>query len=200
MDDFALPMNDPFAEQEQPAPVTEDDDALQGEKNACVIIVLVFVALILAGMGIWYFLTHRSKSKPVKEATPPAVTATTPVLQKNTNLISLENGGVAMYRDRDGGMVSVSIPAGALERDTLIEITMVATGRVTNRYHFKPDGLVFLKPVTIAIPYKEYGLRAGETPEDIRLSYWFQGKWDKETLQYSVDKEAHTLSADVNQF
>ena len=200
-------MNDPFAEQEQPVPPMEDDDAMQGEKNACVIIVLVFIALVLAGVGIWYFLTHRFKSQPVKETatkteekkveTPAGETA---VLKKNTNLISAENGGTATYRDRDGGTVVVAIPAGALSQDTLIEISQVAEGRVTNRYHFKPDGLAFLKPVTITIPYKESGLRTNETPEDIKLSYWFFGKSNKEMLQYSVDKEAHTLSADVNEF
>lgn len=174
----------------------EEDGA---EKSACAVVIIILVVLILAGVGIWYYLTRRTPGVPPSKA-PPKQEETSEE-PEDTGLIRAAKGGTVVYKDSFGREAKIIVPAGALTRDTKIEIEWVASGRVTDLYHLKPDGLKFLKPVTVAIPYKESGLAEEETPYDIDLEYWQKGAYeDKELLDFRVDKTEKMLSTAVRSF
>lgn len=159
------------------------------QRSACVIIVVVAVIVGLIGFGVWYYVTH-----PAQEKTPqPPMTSTEP---KDPNLIAAATGGkiTSPYG------VEVIIPAGALVKDKRIEIERIAIGEVTDLFRLKPEGLKFLKPVTIAIPYKESGLKSWEQPEDIILEYWYTEDDWKRSLLYDVDETQKKLRTRVTQF
>lgn len=197
--------NDPFATSPKEIPVPpyrpmNEDDETSAEKSACIIVVVIFIVLALAGFGIWYYLKHRAT--PVGK-TPPPQPGTTTAQQnekKDPNLISASEGGSVFYIDPQGNKAAVIIPPFALTKDTKIEIERVSAGSVTDLYHLKPDGLKFLKPVTVVIPYKESGLAGSQTPNDIDLEYWFKKKYGKQMIDFTVDLQAHTLSAKVMEF
>lgn len=182
-----------------PTPAPEEDNG-SPEKSACIIVVIIFVVLVLAGVGVWYYL----KKKPNffnKIPPPEDKKIGQEIKKKDPNLVSAKEGGKVLFKDHLGREVEVIVPAFALPKDTKIEIERVSAGEVTDLYHFKPDGLKFLKPVTLVIPYKESGLREGETPYDIDLEYWFKEKYGtRKMLNFTVDKVTKTLRAQVREF
>ncbi|MEK7523862.1 MAG: hypothetical protein AAB588_02410, partial [Patescibacteria group bacterium] len=111
-------------------------------------------------------------------------------------VIRATNGGKIVSPDG----FEVTIPPGALPQDMRIEIERVSIGRVTDLYHLKPDGLRFLKPIMLAIPYKPAGLYEGETPYDIILKYWYTQNSPQLGLQYSVDLGDTKLRTQVERF
>lgn len=121
--------------------------------------------------------------------------------EDSSDLVRALIGAIIVSRQAaDGQQAQVIIPSGALSTDTRIEIEKVAEGSLTDLYHLKPDGLRFLRPVTIVIPYKESGLRPGQSPTAIQLKYWFAGDARKRFLSFAVDTENKTLRAQVLEF
>ncbi len=159
------------------------------QQSACAIIVVIAVIVGLLGFGVWYYLGY---SPAEKNGAGPLSSEE----RKDPNLIVAALGGkiVSPYG------VEVVVPPGALAKDKKIEIERVAIGDVTDLFRLKPEGLKFLKPVTVAIPYKESGLKSREEPEDILLEYWFTAGDRKRLLQYEVDESAKKLRAAVTQF
>lgn len=157
----------------------------EATKSACVIVFLIFIVLALIGTGTWYYLSRDRDQKTEQNGQKEEV-------KRDPNLIAAREGGKVIFSGFE-----IIIPPGALPQDTKIEIEKAAYGAITDRYRVKPDGLKFLKPVTLVIPYKESGLREGETPYDIRLGYWFENEWNKQFLNYAVDSEAKKLRTQV---
>ncbi|MFA6521907.1 MAG: hypothetical protein WCT53_06025 [Candidatus Gracilibacteria bacterium] len=164
----------------------EDFEVSGAVKKACIVTLVVSGIFLVVAFGIWYFSKNNFGTLW-------------------NNIVGAEIKS-EMIIAKDGGKVSfegaeVIIPADALAEDTKIEIEKVKEGTVTDLFYFKPHGLKFLKPVTVVIPYKESGLKEGETPYNIKLNYWLgEQEGEESMLNYSVDTEAKTLSAQVIQF
>ena len=174
-------------------PPLEKAEEAQATKSACVVVFLILIVLALIGAATWYYLAHRDSI--AKETSQPTENEKGNKSVQDPNFIVAATGGKVVF-----GGFEVIIPPGALAQDTRIEIEKVAYGPITDRYHLKPDGLKFLKPVTLAIPYKEGGLNEGLTPYDIELGYWFENEFDKSSLRYSVDREVKKLRTTVTEF
>lgn len=144
--------------------------------------VVVFIVFVVAiGFLFWFFM---GGEKPEAEPSAPAV-----VEEK-----------VISYTDDEGRIVEIIVPEGALKEDVKIEIKKIASGAVTDKYQFTPKGLKFLRPVIVKIPYKEKGLKAGETPHDIKLEYQSAPGAEKYLLWYEVDEGAKKLVTQVMGF
>ena len=139
-------------------------------------IIIFVVVMALVWVSSWYLLKGFSGT--------------------DENLISAKDGGKIVT---DFG-VEIEVPAGALAQDTKIEVEKTGEGAVTDVYHFLPEGLVFKKSAIVSIPYKESGLRPGETPWSIRLEYNKDGLSAKRTLSYEVDKKAKKLKVWMREF
>lgn len=176
---FAQPANDPFASPDNypTAPAYEDS----GDGRAYIVAIVVFILLVLAAVGFSY--RNKKANNPIVDDGVPTVG------------ISAEKGGKIVTFD---GAV-VTIPAGALKEDTQIFITKIADGPITDLYKIEPEGLKFLKPVTLEIPYKESGLKYNETPEDINLEYWLTVGSSRTLLSYEVNEEKKLLKAEVKE-
>lgn len=143
--------------------------------------IVVFAALVIAvGFLFWFFMKdERSEPEPF-----------VPVTTEKT----------ISYTDDEGKIVEIIVPEGALKEDVKIEIEKIAKGAVTNKYQFTPKGLKFLRPVIVKIPYKENGLKKGETPHDIKLEYQARPGDQKYLLWYEVDENAKKLVTQVMGF
>lgn len=139
--------------------------------------IVIFIAvMVLMGFSSWYLI----KGFP----------------NTNAALISAKDGGKIVT---DFG-VEIEVPAGALAEDTKIEVEKTGEGAVMDVYHFTPEGLVFKKSAIVSIPYKESGLRPGETPWNIRLEYNKDGLSAKRTLSYEVNKKEKKLKVWMREF
>ncbi|MEK7529237.1 MAG: hypothetical protein AAB592_05715 [Patescibacteria group bacterium] len=110
-------------------------------------------------------------------------------------MIGPEGGSVT-----DASGASVTVPEGALERSVKIEIVKVATGRVTDDYHLKPDGFEFKRPVTVSIPFKVSGLDYYEQPEDIYLLYRYNRYGNESEVITRADRSKRMVSTQVSRF
>lgn len=110
--------------------------------------------------------------------------------------------------------VTLSVPAGAVSSNTIIEIRRLAApfhmeegteataqnaafalGQI---YDFGPEGLVFDKPVTVTLPYDESALPAGFSEADVGLAWWDGEQWF--ACQGLVDRETNTVTVQFEQF
>lgn len=147
---------------------------------------LAAVFLVSGGIALYYILSGSGDGAAQGDAVVQP--------EQPENLIIAEQGGRV---EADGA--SIIIPSGALAADTIIEIVRAEAGEVTDRFELKPSGLKFLKPVTVVIPYKPAGLKAGETPRDINLKYWKNDE-PQQSLIYTIDEDAKTLSTKILAF
>ncbi|MBI5526204.1 MAG: hypothetical protein HY897_07700 [Deltaproteobacteria bacterium] len=109
----------------------------------------------------------------------------------------------------EGGTVStenneamLEVPEGALDRTVTIEIVEAAgvpPGNVGKAFDFKPDGLKFLKPVTITISYKAGDVPSGSPESFLRLGTVSGGKWEALTVS-SVDTAARHVTGETDHF
>lgn len=179
-------------EEQFSAEADDFETSLKGKVILMVVVVGVIAAAAVS--GIWFLLKTWSH-KP--NSNQPPVTEVTE--QRSGNLISAVNGGRIVYYDpEDNSSAEIVVPPGALSSDTELGITKVSSGTVTNMYHLTPEGLNFLKPVTVVIPYKETGLQEGESPHDIQLEYWFTNAQMKRRLSFIVDTHDKKLRAQVS--
>lgn len=164
---------------EPPAPVFSEstEDSNEEEKRAKKIIfntaaVIILFLIIVVGFAVF------------------------PSNNQKINLILADKGG--KISSPDGAFVI--IPDGALSQDTEINITKIADGEVTDLYQLKPDGLKFLKPVTVVIPYKESGLMKGEKPGNILLEQWSEKGSAKQKLKFFIDEKEKMLRTEILEF
>lgn len=109
------------------------------------------------------------------------------------------DGGTVTSSD---GKASVNIPAGALADNTAIDIkpaSDVPAGHIWAPYDFLPDGINFLKPVTIAISYDEGTLPSGINESNLRLGKKINNVWDQIT-DSKVDIQKNMVSYEVDYF
>ena len=126
--------------------------------------------------------------------------------EQASELISAETGGIVCLGD-----ASITIPPGALETDTEIQITRLfitgETGELHNAtsggggYRFTPAGQRFLKEAEIRLPY-EAGLK--ETPAVLEelTTYYFdteKGRWEA-LKRIGLDEEHGVLVSATTHF
>jgi Cys-rich repeat protein len=109
----------------------------------------------------------------------------------------------------EGGTIStenneamLEVPEGALDRTVTIEIVEAAgvpPGNVGKAFDFKPDGLKFLKPVTITIAYKPGDVPSGFSEVFLRLGTVAGGKWEALVVS-SVDTAAKRVTGETDHF
>lgn len=157
--------------------------------------IVIFTALVIVvGFLFWFLMKDKEPAQIIPGENVGAE------IGESSNLISASKGGQIFYKDKDGQILEIVIPEEALEKDTFISVMQISKGAVTNRYQFAPKGLKFLKPVIVKIPYKEKGLKTGETPYDIKLEYQSAPGAQKYLLWYEVDEEAKKLVTQVMGF
>ena len=146
------PTNDPFASPKIILPLHRMTTPVTGE--LCSGHSRFYFACV--GRG-WFFISKEKSAKPIVDNGEPTIGIRREEWRENCN-----------FRRR-----GCDYSAGALKEDTQIFITKIADGPVTDLYKIEPEGLKFLKPITLEIPYKESGLKYNETPEDIDLNIGF---------------------------
>jgi hypothetical protein len=102
-------------------------------------------------------------------AAPGAAPGAPPGAKTITQQVSAAQGGTVA--SPTGGL-TLSIPAGALEKDTIITIEELAPGEgpvVGPAYEFKPAGLKFKKPATLTLRFKPADIPEGYEKEDIAI-------------------------------
>lgn len=110
------------------------------------------------------------------------------------------DGGTVASTD---GNAQILIPPGALEE--VIEFTVVPASQPPagfvqgTAYDFGPDGIQFSLPVSITIGYDPAELPGSTSPQDLQLCQVVGGIWVP-LGSYTVDDQAHTLSAATNHF
>lgn len=180
----------------------EEDEKPSAAKIAGTLVVL-FV-LIFGGYFLWQLLQQKETQLPpvVDNETTDELPDSADVIQKEKKFFRSSEGGrlVLLALLTGSADAEVIIPPGALREDVEIEIERVKKGTVTDLYHFKPEGLKFLIPVTVVIPYKESGLAPGQTPHDIKLGFWLKNPNVKRFLSFTVDTLAKTIRAQVSEF
>lgn len=107
-------------------------------------------------------------------------------------VISSANGGELFLVD-----VNLSIPAGAVPNDTLYSINIPDLSVFYNE--FGTDGLVFDKPVTVTMSYRDADM-TGVTESTIRLAWYNEksGRWLK--IICEVDTQNKTVTGQLNHF
>lgn len=169
-----------------PAYSWADEDEKESKFNKVFsLAVAIFIALVVIA-GIFLFV-FRKNDTLVSES--PEGTSTIPFNEKgNENLILAREGGTV-----SGDGAYVVIPAGALAQDTLITIRRIAAGEITNTYLLEPEGLKFLKPVTVVFPYNPPVLQ-----QRVEVEYKIGGK--KRSIPFIVDVQERSLRAEVMEF
>lgn len=167
----------------------ENADELAGWRKIFGIVGGLVVVFVIMIVGVGYYF---AKDAPAAEGCDNMLSA-----ECNKNLVSAKDGG-RVISEFD---MEVIVPPGALEKDTEIKIEKTASGEVTDQFRLLPEGLRFLKPVTLAIPYKESGLK-GQSPDKIMLNYWSDPTIQNgfaTSLLFVVDKENKKLITEIGQ-
>lgn len=186
------PAEQPTATQKfvEESKINMDEEESDGSIVKLVVVgIIVFLFLLLAGGGAFYFFKDNNGDDNSGG-----------VFQPGENQSVDNKDEIFVYKNEDGSTVEVIVPLGALKEKAKIEIKKIANGAVTDKYQFAPKGLKFLRPAIVKIPYKENGLRKGETPHDIKLEYQAQAGAQKYLLWYEVDESAKKLITQVMGF
>jgi len=107
-------------------------------------------------------------------------------------VISSENGGELSLFD-----VSMTVPAGAVPNDTLFSISIPDINVFYNE--FGTDGLVFDRPVTVTMSYRDADL-TGVDESTIRIAYFNNATGWFEDVLCEVDFENKEVTAQLNHF
>jgi hypothetical protein len=115
-----------------------------------------------------------------------------------TKSIGAEGGKIASA----DGLISLTIPAGALSANTNISIQPISSttpGGLGQAYRFLPDGQKFAKPVTLTMTYDPDSLRSGQ-PDVLQVVYQdAEGVW-KAVKGTQVNTTEHTIAAPITHF
>ena len=144
----------------QPYEISDADDEYEDDEGGGYLVWFIALLVIAAVVALgWFFFFSAEK---VGEEAPPPPVVEEPV---DENLIGSEGGQVC---DEYGACIV--IPEDALDTEIRFEIVRIRTGRVTDLYQLKPEGIRFKRAVKVYIPYHNEKLYASETPFDITLS------------------------------
>lgn len=175
-------VSEPGAEPEAgPARLVSHEMVSNARRSLVSIVAISIAVIVMAGFITQHVMLR--EPKPIPESNSST---------GSPNFIIATRGGEAI-----GDGARVIIPPYALREDTLIEIERIPTGGVTDLYHIKPDGLKFLRPVTLIIPYDEGELAAGESADEIQLEWWSPKTAHKSKLPFTVDIKNVTLHAEL---
>jgi len=108
-------------------------------------------------------------------------------------------GGTVTSSD---GKASVSIPAGALAKKTVIAIkpaSGVPAGNIGPAYEFLPGDINFLSPVTVSISYDESVIPSGLNESDLCVGIVVNSIWYQITPSVA-DPQNNIISSDVISF
>ncbi len=107
-------------------------------------------------------------------------------------VISSANGGELFLVD-----VNLSIPAGAVSNDTLFSINIPDLNVFYNE--FGTDGLVFDKPVTVTMSYRDADM-SGVTESTIRLAWYDERSSVWHAVDCTVDFVNKTVTGQLSHF
>jgi hypothetical protein len=137
-----------------------------------------YLAVTLALMGC---TSSHPPDRPVEA--PPAGTAT-------EALIGSEGGTI------DLGELALAVPVGALDRDTMIKVTVTDNpaparfGSYSKVYRFEPSGLRFAAPASIEIPF--------EGSNRLATIFWTNEDGNYAALRTTID--GHVARAEIEHF
>ncbi len=131
---------------------------------------LCLLASTALGAGIAAGCSSSSPSASSPDASPSSSSPPPKTSPPASKVIGKSGGTLAL----DDGTASVDIPAGALSKDTTIAIKLNSAApapsgvkEVGSPYTFTPDGLKFMKPVTVTLPFDEQKIPKGATSADL---------------------------------
>ena len=192
-----------FADPEERIAAQEDEEESSLGKGVWVTVIVAFLAIVVLGVGAVQYFRKQAQIAKMPQAVAVAgqkVPRVVPALAQAEKLITAKDGGTINL-----GQFEVKIPAGALEKDTMISIELVAKAdfskfETTDFFRLLPEGIQFKKPVTVKVPYYVAGLRKGTTIEQSVLWFWHGGKVPRKSLAFTVDKSTKRLGAEVMGF
>ncbi len=128
----------------------------------------------------------------------------TPISNDSNDSISSVIGPSGGSLITPSGEASLNVPAGALNSDVFINISLctadIPTGSLDSVYDFTPSGQTFTNPVTISIKYDPNTLPKGTNPADLTLAYLSSdGTW-VDVADATVDTTNHTISCQTTHF
>ena len=138
-------------------------------------------------------------SNPGPKGQPVVTEAGTPTGTASSATIGAAGGKIASA----DGLVTLDVPAGALEANTVISIQPITNtaplGVAGVSYRFSPDGQKFKTPVKVLFKYSD-GLLAG-TPADLLwvVTQASDGSWQA-LRKSSVNATAKTVSGEIKHF
>ncbi|PJC37189.1 hypothetical protein CO046_01820 [Candidatus Peregrinibacteria bacterium CG_4_9_14_0_2_um_filter_53_11] len=156
-----------------------DDISERSMKKLFLAAALVFFVLL---MGVTLLLSWINSAQDGPPMPPP-------ILQENQQRIVAESGGVVQIEG-----LTLTIPPKALENDTIFTVTREPLAALTDNYIIQPEGLRFLKPVQIELPYRPAYLTSKETT--IMVRYFLPGGREVE-LPYTIDRQRKVLKSSV---
>jgi hypothetical protein len=107
-------------------------------------------------------------------------------------VISADSGGQLTLFD-----VNLSIPPGAVPSDTVFSIAIPDLSVFYNR--FGTDGLVFSKPVTVTMSYRDADL-SGVDESTIRIAWYDERTGDFNDVVCTIDFEKKVVTGKLNHF
>ncbi len=192
-----------YEEPEERIAAQDDEDETAAGNGAWITVLLAFLALVVLGVGVWKFV--KKQEVPAKLPPPTVVVANkvprvAPALKHVEKYINAAEGGTISL-----GQFQVVIPADALENNTVISLELVAKAdfskfETTDFFRMLPEGLKFIKPVTVKVPYYEEGLRVGSTIKQSALWFWHEGKIPRKSLAFRIYRFTKRLGAEVVKF
>jgi hypothetical protein len=157
------------------------------------VMLIVLAAMLFVGCSQTPTSSVDNGPKVLARASRQASTvAATPVNLYTEQVISSEQGGRLTLLD-----VVLDVPAGAVPNDTLFSITIPDDEIFYNE--FGTDGLVFDKPITVTMSYRDADL-SGVDESTIRIG-WYNvaaGEWDDMTCD--IDLVNKTVTAKLTHF
>jgi len=151
--------------------------------------VLIFVAALL--------ITGCSVQSPVEPTAEPTLEPSQPqVLSRSAALVGFAQGSPANYYNeavvpaKEGGRlelldVVLDIPAGALDVDTVYSINIPDISLFYNE--FGTDGLVFKRPVTVTMSYRNADL-SGIDESAIHIGWWDEERTRWVSMDCELDR------------
>jgi hypothetical protein len=136
--------------------------------------------------------------EPPEEAAPAATDVGTELDDAVSGDIGPEGGSLTSA----DGRLTVTVPEGALDEDTTLEIqpiTNEAHGGVGSAYRLSPDGLAFAVPATLAFAYEDADL-AGTDAAVLGVAFQDDDRYWSWMESPVVDGDARTVSVDTHHF
>jgi len=167
-----------------------------------------FKVFSIAVLTMVLALTGCQKENPLESGSDQITRLTTQLTflhPENTQLnkvlsiqkqISAAKGGEIDLKNDLGSTCSLYFPPNALDQDTLISVQWNTQGFISE---LGPHGLIFNRPVTIKLSYKDAVL-TGVNEDRLRIWYYNDNTGVWELIGGTVDKKLKTVKALINHF